>query len=558
MNVILESISPANQSPTEFPNQLRQNQIPSQPTVMSLNKLNKRFIVIKKDVLFVPGPINGAIYDLSNKRLYHLDERLTKILTSSREGLSIEEAMKGAGIANEKEIKIILDTLLGISCISVEEESQPFLDIKIQKSPARPRVAWLEPTDRCNLFCVHCYAESRLSLNDKELSTEKWLSIINELDEIGIEQIVFTGGEPLLRPDFFNLLSYASTKNSFHFIQILTNGTLITSSPLLDLIAEKRIGVGLSFYSYTPEIHDRVTRNPGSWKKTVEGISLLVNKGTRPSANIVMTTINQDDVEETRNFLVSLGVKDEDIMSNVVLPTGRGCHSDYQVRNYDHLIRKSYVLEDRFGRDGWRDHLGTCWRGKFAIKANGTLIPCTMCREIELGDVSNKPLADIINDGAFDRIWDIDFDSTTTCSECELRYACRDCRALTYAFTGDLCAKDPTCPYDPYTGDATGIFFPNPSRSSPISHASKPKRRSDIVQTRVEGGLFISDRNACIHHHLNPVAGEIWELLDGDHTIEAVVNIIGQRFEKQRPLLEHDIFRIVERLIQLGLIEHGL
>lgn len=525
---------------------------------MSFDKLNKKFIAIKENTLFVPGPLRAAIYDLSNKRLYHLDERLTKILKASGEGVSIQGALRKAGIADKEEIRITLDMLLGINCISVKERSQPFPDINIRKSPASPKVAWLEPTDKCNLFCVHCYAESRSNLKDEELSTEKWLSIIDELNEIGIQQVVFTGGEPLLRTDFFQLLNHACIKKGFHFIQILTNASLFSPSPLLNLIAEKGIGVGLSFYSNKSGVHDCVTRTPGSWDKTVKGIKLLISKGIKPAANIVLTEINEGDVDETRNFLVSIGLNNEDIMSNVVLPTGRGCHSDYKVINYDHLIRKSYALEQQFGPGGCNDYRGTCWRGKFAIKANGTLIPCTMCREIELGDLREKGLAEIIGDGAFDRVWDIDFDSTKICSECELRYACTDCRALTYAFTGDLYAKDPTCPYDPYNGDATEIFFPSLPKSSTISITAKPKRRDDLVQSQVGGDLFVSNNADGVHHHFNTVAAGIWELLDGTHSLETVVNLIGQRFGKDRSLVKKDIIKLIDQLNRLGLIENAL
>jgi len=525
--------------------------------LMDFKNRSRKFIILEKDALFVPGPKRGAIYDLGRRKLYHLDERLTKVFKSSQDGLSIQEAMLQAGIASEEEISLHLDILLRMDCISVSARPRPFHDIKIRKSPARPMVAWLEPTDRCNLFCVHCFAESRSGINEVELSTEKWLSIIDELDEIGVERVVFTGGEPLLRKDLFQLLEHACSKNSFQYIQILTNATLFAASPLLDLIAEKGIGVGLSFYSNKPEVHDKVTRTPGSWEKTVKGIKLLIDRGIKPAANIVLTRINEDGLDETRRFLVSLGLENDDIMSNVVLPTGRGCHSDYRVKNYDYLLRKAYTPEDCFGPGGWSDYLGTCWRGKFAIKANGKLIPCTMCREVEIGDVSIGRLSEIIESGAFDSIWDIDFDSTRTCSECELRYACTDCRALTYALTGDLYAKDPTCPYDPYTGDATEIFFSNTTGFPPLSLDSRPKRREGLSQAWIGKDLIVSDKRGNVHHRLNSVAGGIWDLLDGDHSLETIADLIGRRLERGHHFLEQDIIRVVEQLMRLGLVEYA-
>ena len=181
-----------------------------------------------------------------------------------------------------------------------------------------------------------------------------------------------------------------------------------------------------------------------------------------------------------------------------------------------------------------------------------------MCREVELGDVSSGKLSEIIESGAFDPIWDIDFDSTRTCSECELRYACTDCRALTYALTGDLYAKDPTCPYDPYTGDATEIFFSNTVGFPPLSLDSRPKRREGLSQARLWKDLIVSDKAVNIHHRLNPAAGEIWNLLDGNHTMSAIVNLVGQGSGIECFLLEKDIVRVVKQLAQLGLIEYDI
>ncbi|MBW1701574.1 MAG: PqqD family peptide modification chaperone [Deltaproteobacteria bacterium] len=525
---------------------------------MKYHDLDKKFLVLKKDSFFVPGPKRGAIYDISAHRLYHLEERLAGILKRSLEGLSVKDAFTKVGIAREDEAKITLEMLLNMSCISMEAKAMAFPDVKIEKSPVKPRVAWLEPTDRCNLFCVHCYAESRLGRKDEELSTERWFSIIDELEEIGVEQIVVTGGEPLLRNDLLEILRRILSKEGLQYIQILTNASLFAPSPLLDFIAEKQVGVGISFYSHRPEVHDQVTRTPGSWEKTVNGIRLLVDKGISPAANIVLTKINERDENDTRKFLVSLGLENENIISNVVLPTGRGCHSDYQIKNYDYFIRKSYAFDNCFGPGGWKDYQGTCWRGKFTIKSNGKLSPCTMCREIELGDIRHNSLKKLIEEGAFDTVWDIDFDSTKGCSECELRYACSDCRALTYAFTGDLYAKDPTCPYDPHTGNPADLFFPPLFRSPSFSLKAKPKRREDIVHSRVGEELVLSNREEGIHHNLNAVAGEVWALLDGEHSLETVVDVIGQRFDRERSLLEKDIIQLAEQFARLGLLEHGL
>ncbi|MEW6311373.1 MAG: radical SAM protein, partial [Pseudomonadota bacterium] len=91
--------------------------------------------------------------------------------------------------------------------------------------PARPPVVIWNLLRRCNLTCRHCYATSADSEFRDELDTAEALGVIDQLHEAGVRVLILSGGEPLLRPDIFQLADYARDKG--FFVALSTNGTLI-------------------------------------------------------------------------------------------------------------------------------------------------------------------------------------------------------------------------------------------------------------------------------------------------------------------------------------------
>jgi len=134
-----------------------------------------------------------------------------------------------------------------------------------------PLYAYLELTYRCNLSCVHCYVD--VPHAGKELSFEEYACVLDQLAEAGTLYLTLSGGEPLVRKDFLDIVKYAR-KLGFVII-ILTNATLITDD-LADKLADffpKLVGVTL--YGSREEIYARTTRRRGFFQKAVKGIRLL-------------------------------------------------------------------------------------------------------------------------------------------------------------------------------------------------------------------------------------------------------------------------------------------
>lgn len=168
----------------------------------------------------------------------------------------------------------------------------------------------LELTFRCNLNCAHCYV--RLPLNDKqsqldELSGTEICKLLDDAAQSGCMWLLFTGGEPLVRPDFTEIYTFAK-KRGF-LITLFTNGTLLTDK-LADFLQEySPYKVEVTLYGVTPETHERVTRTPGSFKRAINGINRLVKRGISLNLKTMAMTLNRHEIEGISEFARRLGVR---------------------------------------------------------------------------------------------------------------------------------------------------------------------------------------------------------------------------------------------------------
>ncbi|MFC1837611.1 radical SAM protein, partial [Thermodesulfobacteriota bacterium] len=137
-------------------------------------------------------------------------------------------------------------------------------------------------THRCNLHCVHCYLggrDSRLLSQHKELSTQQWLDIIDQITEAGCLNLLITGGDPLLSKDFE--LIYRNAVSNGILVTVFTNGTLITPA-ILDLFEDlPPQSIEISVYGATPGTYEKITGVHGSFSKCIKGIQLLSDRKIR-------------------------------------------------------------------------------------------------------------------------------------------------------------------------------------------------------------------------------------------------------------------------------------
>jgi AdoMet-dependent heme synthase len=154
-----------------------------------------------------------------------------------------------------------------------------------------PLSVHLDLTYRCNERCIHCYLDHD---DHGEMTTAEIESVLDQLADAGVFFLTFSGGEVLLRRDFFHLAAYA--RRLLFNLKIKTNGVMIGDDEarrLRELGVEQ---VQLSVYSHRPEIHDAITKLPGSLKRTIDAVRHLRAHGLKVTiANVLMTANSFDN-----------------------------------------------------------------------------------------------------------------------------------------------------------------------------------------------------------------------------------------------------------------------
>ena len=189
-----------------------------------------------------------------------------------------------------------------------------------------PVVAW-NSTNRCNLNCIHCYANATHDINPDELTTDEAISFINDLAEFKVPVLLFSGGEPLLRDDIFNLIHHAKLKGIRPVIS--TNGTLITPE-MAKKIKDHGVGyVGISLDG-VGRTNDRFRGMRGAFKKALEGIRncieieqrvglrFTISKDTYGSLKDIFDLIEQEQIPRVCFYHLAysgrgFNIKDNDV-----------------------------------------------------------------------------------------------------------------------------------------------------------------------------------------------------------------------------------------------------
>jgi radical SAM protein with 4Fe4S-binding SPASM domain len=185
-------------------------------------------------------------------------------------------------------------------------------------SQRRPIVVW-NITRRCNLQCVHCYNDSGPDKTCHDVSTAKAKAVIDDLAAFGVPSILFSGGEPLIRPDLFELIEHAVGKGVRAVIS--TNGTLIAEDQARRI---KQLGVsyvGISLDGTGP-INDKFRGVAGAFDRAVRGIRNCQEAGVRVGLRLTLTKRNVQDIEGLFGFFEAEGI--ERACFYHLVPSGRG------------------------------------------------------------------------------------------------------------------------------------------------------------------------------------------------------------------------------------------
>jgi sulfatase maturation enzyme AslB (radical SAM superfamily) len=169
---------------------------------------------------------------------------------------------------------------------------------------------WIYTNYDCNLKCSYCVAKSGPTAPRRALGMENVKRLVDEAVELGFEHVFFTGGEPFLLDEIYEMLAYTSERIK---TTVLTNAMLLRGARLekLRAIAKENLIVQVSLDGGRPEDHDAY-RGAGTWEKTVDGIRLLQAAGFRVRLGSTETPVNSAHLHILCQFHRSIGIPDED------------------------------------------------------------------------------------------------------------------------------------------------------------------------------------------------------------------------------------------------------
>ncbi|MGH7206013.1 MAG: radical SAM/SPASM domain-containing protein [Nitrospiraceae bacterium] len=186
--------------------------------------------------------------------------------------------------------------------------SEQFIDALSAKARKMrsPESVTFELTYGCNLRCVHCYNPTHRAL-PHELTKEEIVSILRQLADLGVVQLHFTGGEPLVRPDAFDI--YGQAKRLGFVLYLLSNATRITS-PAADALQELEFySITISIYGATKAAYEQVTQVPGSYEQFLRGLDCLASRKLPVIVRMPVLIGNAGEVRDARRLVEGYGFK---------------------------------------------------------------------------------------------------------------------------------------------------------------------------------------------------------------------------------------------------------
>ncbi|MEM3486367.1 MAG: radical SAM protein [Candidatus Methanomethyliaceae archaeon] len=318
-------------------------------------------------------------------------------------------------------------------------------------------------TNRCQMNCKHCfYASGNLFRKEDELSTAQFMRIIGRLAEAGIRYIAFTGGEPLLRRDIWQLMSFALDKGLK--IHLLTNGLLL-SHQKAEWLAEHGVQIQISLDGSTPMTYNNI-RGFG-FDRVIRNIEMLADAGCHVAVSIVPMKENLDEIPDIIEFASSMGVRTFHL--SLLERSGRAEQIYQEVRPSDeelvHLCKHLY--ETYYGSGASKIELPfldvmiaklynppnrhACKIGRevIAISWDGNLYPCSglVDERHKIGSLLSSDLMELYYSPRMNYVRE----QTMThriekCRDCPFILPCLGgCRSKAYVLDKRLDTPDPYC-----------------------------------------------------------------------------------------------------------------
>ena len=294
----------------------------------------------------------------------------------------------------------------------------------------------LDLTYRCNERCVHCYLDHE---DHGEMSTGEVKDVIAQLADAGTFFLTLSGGEIFMRPDLFEIIAHARALG--FAVKLKTNAVMIRPAKARRIAALAVESVQVSLYSHRAEVHDAITKLPGSFARTIEGARLLKANGVKVSFANVLMKHNADDYPEVQALSASLGIEFK--IDATITPMMDGDRGVLELNIDAERLARVYADPSLGADDAPPDgplshedalHTLPCSAGHSAcyISPYGDVYPCVQF-PLPCGNVRESRFIDIWRDSPqLAQVRAIRLSDLQGCSSCVHGSSCSRCPGLAY------------------------------------------------------------------------------------------------------------------------------
>jgi AdoMet-dependent heme synthase len=346
-------------------------------------------------------------------------------------------------------------------------------------------IAW-EVTRACAYACVHCRADALHTPDPEELNTEEALHLIDRLADFGSPILIFTGGDPMMRKDLYQLISHATQKGLR--CSLTPTATALPTTARLEKARDAGIRrIALSLDAPVPEIHDNFRQVPGSWQRTMDILRRAQQVGLSVQVNTTVAKHNVNILNEMIPFLQEVGAVQWSLF--FLVPTGRAQASNmisaeehervfnwlydlsknapFDIKSTAAPMYRRVAIERKRAEQGadkpvtfqgagfqYADGLNRPTRGVndgngfLFISHVGDIQPSGFL-PLTAGNVRHDDVIDIYRHSALFMDLRSPDKIKGRCGICEYRDVCGGQRGRAYGLTGDYLETDPACVYIP-------------------------------------------------------------------------------------------------------------
>lgn len=324
-------------------------------------------------------------------------------------------------------------------------------------------ISW-NTTNKCNMSCKHCYRDAG-EVYCEELNTDEAKGLIEEIAKAGFKIMIFSGGEPLLRPDIFELVEHAV---KFKLRPVLgSNGTLITKEIAYKLKESGVMGIGISLDSKDAGKHNTFRGLKNAYEETLQGIQHCKNAGLSFQIHTTVMDWNYNEILDITDFAVKLGAVAHHIF--FLVPTGRAVNIKDEFLNaeqYEALLtqivqkQKQVSIEvkptcaPQFMRIAAQQGVSVRFsKGCLAgisyciINPKGDVQPCAYL-DMPIDNIRHTPFSEIWeNNPVLKELRTLDYKGK--CGKCTYKHLCGGCRARAAFYNeGDYMGEETLCVFD--------------------------------------------------------------------------------------------------------------